>query len=106
MPKLDGPSDILLDTSTIAGMHHRTSNAVLLPPVMRFNAALAADRLKDPATAMSAEPAVDAAIQRVLELNLLCRIGTLRDYRVTEDMIVPMAAKATEDGAVSATPGR
>jgi alcohol dehydrogenase class IV len=90
MPKLDGPSDILLDTSTIAGMHHRTSNAVLLPPVMRFNA----------------EPAVDAAIQRVLELNLLCRIGTLRDYRVTEDMIVPMAAKATEDGAVSATPGR
>ena len=84
--------------STIAGMHHGTSNAVLLPPVMRFNATVVADRLKDLATAMSAEPTVDAAIQRVLELNRLCRIGTLRDYRVTEDMLVPMAAKAMEDG--------
>ena len=84
--------------STIAGMHHGTSNAVLLPPVMRFNATVVADRLKDLAAAMSAEPTVDAAIQRVLELNRLCRIGTLRDYRVTEDMIVPMAAKAMEDG--------
>ena len=84
--------------STIAGMHHGTSNAVLLPPVMRFNATVVADRLKDLATAMGAESSVDAAIQRVLELNRLCRIGTLRDYRVTEDMIVPMAAKAMEDG--------
>ena len=84
--------------STIAGMHHGTSNAVLLPPVMRFNAPVVADRLKDLAAAMSAEPTVDAAIQRVLELNRVCRIGTLRDYRVTEDMIVPMAAKAMEDG--------
>ena len=84
--------------STIAGMHHGTSNAVLLPPVMRFNATVVADRLKELATAMGAEPTVDAAIQRVLELNRLCRIGTLRDYRVTEDMIVPMAAKAMEDG--------
>jgi 4-hydroxybutyrate dehydrogenase len=84
--------------STIAGMHHGTSNAVLLPPVMRFNATVVADRLKDLAVAMSAEPTVDAAIQRVLDLNRLCRIGTLRDYRVTEDMIIPMAAKAMEDG--------
>lgn len=84
--------------STIAGMHHGTSNAVLLPPVMRFNATVVGDRLKDLAAAMNAEPTVDAAIQRVLELNRLCRIGTLRDYRVTEDMIVPMAAKAMEDG--------
>ena len=84
--------------STIAGMHHGTSNAVLLPPVMRFNAAVVADRLKDLAGAMNTEPTVDAAIQRVLELNRLCSIGTLRDYRVTEDMIVPMAAKAMEDG--------
>jgi alcohol dehydrogenase class IV len=87
-----------LSLSTIAGMHHRTSNAVLLPPVMRFNAIVVADRLKDLATAMSAESTVDAAIERVLELNRLCRIGTLRDYRVTEDLIVPMAAKAMEDG--------
>jgi len=84
--------------STIAGMHHGTSNAVLLPPVMRFNATVVADRLRDLAAAMGAEPTVDAAIQRVLELNRICGIGTLRDYRVTEDMIVPMAAKAMEDG--------
>jgi len=90
--------------STIAGMHHGTSNAVLLPPVMRFNATVVADRLKDLAAAMSAEPTVDAAIQRVLELNRLCRIGTLRDYRVTEDMIVPMAAKAMEDGCRLSNP--
>jgi len=84
--------------STIAGMHHGTSNAVLLPPVMRFNATVVADRLKDLAAAMGAEPTVEAAMQRVLELNRVCHIGTLRDYRVTEDMIVPMAAKAMEDG--------
>lgn len=84
--------------STIAGMHHGASNAVLLPPVMRFNAIVMADRLMDLAVAMSAESTVDAAIQRVLELNRLCRIGTLRDYRVTEDMIVPMAVNAMEDG--------
>ncbi|HEU0007504.1 MAG TPA: iron-containing alcohol dehydrogenase [Terriglobia bacterium] len=47
---------MLLDTSTIASTHHGTSNAVLLPPVMRFNATVVADRLKDLATAMSAEP--------------------------------------------------
>jgi alcohol dehydrogenase class IV len=90
--------------STIAGMHHGTSNAVLLPPVMRFNATVVADRLKDLAAAMSAEPTVDAAIQRVLELNRLCGIGTLRDYRVIEDMIVPMAAKAMEDGCRLSNP--
>ena len=65
---------------------------------MRFNAIVVADRLKDLATAMSAESTVDAAIQRVLGLNRLCRIGNLRDHRVTEDLIVPMAANAMEDG--------
>ncbi len=73
--------------STIAGMHHGTSNAVLLPPVMRFNATVAADRLKDLAVAMNAEPSVEAAIQRVHELNRICGIGTLRDYKVTEETI-------------------
>ena len=47
---------------------------------------------------MGVEPTVDGAVERVLELDRLCRIGTLRDYRVTGDMIVPMAAKAMEDG--------
>ena len=46
---------------------------------------------------MGVEPTVESAVQRVLELNRLCRIGTLRDYRVTGDKIVPMAAKAMED---------
>ena len=64
-----------------------------------------ADWLKDLAAALSAEPTVDAAIQRVWELNRLCGIGTLRDYGVIEDMIVPMAAKAMEDGCRLATPG-
>lgn len=84
--------------STIAGMHHGTSNAVLLPPVMRFNAPAVPERLKELAAAMGAKRSVDAAIDRVRELNRLCGIGTLRDYNVTEDMIRPMAAKAMEDG--------
>jgi 4-hydroxybutyrate dehydrogenase len=84
--------------STIAGMHHGTSNAILLPPVMRFNAAVVPERLRDLAAVMGAERSVDAAISRVYELNKLCGIGTLRDYQVTEDMVRPMAAKAMEDG--------
>ena len=54
------------------------------PPVIRFNATEVADWLKDLAAAMSAEPTVDAAIQRVLELNRLAGlvpcaiIGSLR----------------------------
>lgn len=84
--------------STIGGMHHGTSNAVLLPPVMRFNAAAVPDRLKDLAAAMDAEPTVEAAIQRVQDLNRICGIGTLRNYQVTEEMIAPMVVKALEDG--------
>ncbi len=84
--------------STIAGMHHGTSNAVLLPAVMRFNASVVAVRLRDLAVAMGAEPTVDAAIHRVLELNRICGIGGLGNYKVTEAMIIPMAAKAMEDG--------
>jgi alcohol dehydrogenase class IV len=53
--------------STIAGMHHGTSNAVLLPPGMRFNATVVADRLQELAAAMGAEPTVDGAVERVLE---------------------------------------
>ena len=53
--------------STIAGMHHGTSSAVLLPAVMRFNATVVADRLTELAAAMGAEPTVDGAVERVLE---------------------------------------
>ena len=84
--------------STIAGMHHGTSNAVLLPAVMRFNAAVVPERLEDLAVAMGADRNVDAAIQRVLELNRVSKIGTLKDYGVTGNMIEPMTDKAMEDG--------
>ncbi len=84
--------------STIAGMHHGTANAVMLPFVMEFNLSAVADRLRELAAVMDAS-GPEAAIERVRELNKICGIAPrLRDYGVTEAMLPAMAAKAMEDG--------
>jgi len=87
--------------STIGGMHHGTSNAVLLPWVTEFNAEAAAERLKVLSRVIGRED-VPGAIR---ELNQALGIAPrLRDYAITEAMIGPMVAKALEDGCHLSNP--
>jgi alcohol dehydrogenase class IV len=87
--------------STIGGMHHGTSNAVLLPWVTEFNAAAAAERLKVLARILGRDDVPEA----VRELNRQCGIAPrLGDYGITEAMIEPMVAKAMEDGCHLSNP--
>ncbi len=84
--------------STIAGMHHGTANAVMLPFVMEFNLPAVTERMADLARAMGASKPEDA-VARTRELNEACGIPPrLRDFGVKEEMLGPMAAKAMEDG--------
>ncbi|MEW5975308.1 MAG: iron-containing alcohol dehydrogenase [Acidobacteriota bacterium] len=84
--------------STIGGMHHGTSNAVMLPPVLRFNAQAVPDRYSELAAAMGVAPSIQSVIERVEELNRTCGFQNLRGYGITEAMIPAMATKAMEDG--------
>lgn len=81
--------------STIGGMHHGTSNAVMLPWVIEFNAAHVPQRLKELGSVIGRPNVADA----VRELNRLIGIPErLRDYGITEGMLAPMAALAMKDG--------
>lgn len=92
--------------STVAGMHHGLTNAILLPHVMRFNLPVARDRLVDLAEALGVDTrsltpdeAAHAAIDRIEKLNADIGIPPrLRDAGVHEDMIPVMVPKAMEDG--------
>lgn len=91
--------------STVAGMHHGLTNAILLPHVMRFNLPLSRDRLADLAVAlgadtrgMSTDGAAIAAIAAIETLN--AGIGIPRrlcDAGVREDMIPEMVPLAMAD---------
>jgi alcohol dehydrogenase class IV len=81
--------------STMAGMHHGTSNAVLLPPVIEFNAPVVGDRLKTLGRVLGCD---DVAVA-IRDLNAQILIAPrLRDYGVAENLLEAMAAKAIEDG--------
>jgi 4-hydroxybutyrate dehydrogenase len=92
--------------STVAGLHHGLTNAVLLPHVMRFNLPVAGDRLARLAQALGAdlrslspEQAANAAISAIERLNADIGIPKrLRDAGVREEMIPVMVPKAMEDG--------
>ncbi len=96
--------------STIAGMHHGLSNAVMLPHVMRFNLSAVESRLADLAVVMgradraatdgvSRRAAAQAAIEEIEKLNADIGIEPgLRHHGVTQQMIPALAAKAMEDG--------
>jgi 4-hydroxybutyrate dehydrogenase len=91
--------------SSIGGLHHGTTNGVLLPYVMEFNRSVSEDRLRDLAAAMgvdvarkSVTEAAVAAIERVR--HLLEEVGIpdhLSALGITREMIPAMSKKAMED---------
>lgn len=91
--------------SSIGGLHHGTTNGVLLPYVLEFNRPVTEDRLRDLALAMgldvahkSAAAAADAAIDRIR--RLLGEVGVpdhLSALGIKREMIPAMSKKAMED---------
>ncbi|MGH9447116.1 MAG: iron-containing alcohol dehydrogenase [Terriglobia bacterium] len=91
--------------SSIGGLHHGTTNGILLPYVLEFNRAVSEDRLRDLAAAMGLDVArksvaegAAAAIERVRQL--LREVGIpdhLSALGITREMIPAMSKKAMED---------
>jgi 4-hydroxybutyrate dehydrogenase len=90
--------------SSVAGMHHGTANAVLLPYVLAFNAPACPEKYAVIARTLQLEvPApsspADAVVAWVGDLNAAVGIpATLRSFGVTEAMVTEMVPKALEDG--------
>jgi alcohol dehydrogenase class IV len=86
--------------SSDCGMHHGTSNAVLLPVVLEFNREASGARMNDLAQLLGGDPP-----ERVRELNR--RLGIkprLRDWGVTEEILPALADKAIQDGCHQLNP--
>jgi 4-hydroxybutyrate dehydrogenase len=98
--------------STVAGLHHGLTNAVLLPHVMRFNMPAARERLGELAAALgvdtrslSSGQAAEAAIAAIEKLNADIGIPKqLGQVGVTAEMIPVMVPKAMEDGCHRSNP--
>jgi alcohol dehydrogenase class IV len=87
--------------SSDCGMHHGTTNAVLLPVVLEYNRPAVAKRLDE----LAAQFGGGDAAARVRELN--ARIGIaprLRDYNVAESVLPALADKAIQDGCHQLNP--
>jgi 4-hydroxybutyrate dehydrogenase len=83
------------------GMHHGTTNAVLLPVVLEFNREVSADRLRD----LAAQLGCDDPVEHVRQLNR--RIGIaprLRDHGIPEEALPSLADKAIQDGCHQLNP--
>jgi len=87
--------------STECGMHHGTTNAILLPVVLEFNRSTVPDRMQYLATLFGGG---DAA-ERVRELNRKVSIAPrLRDWGVSESLLPVLADKAIQDGCHQLNP--
>lgn len=76
------------------GMHHGTSNAVLLPVVLEFNREAVPDRFESLRCRLGKDIAVCTR-----ELNETCGISLrLRDYGIPADALPDLADKAIQDG--------
>ncbi len=97
--------------SSLAGVHHGTANALLLPYAIRFNAEAIADRIIPAAQALGVDDSGpgEAVVERIAEhLEVLFANlelpSKLRDLNVTRGMIEPMAALAIQDGCHLSNP--
>jgi len=87
--------------STECGMHHGTTNAILLPVVLEYNRSVVPDRILHLATLFGGG---DAA-ERVRELNRNISIKPrLRDWGVSESILPALADKAVQDGCHQLNP--
>jgi 4-hydroxybutyrate dehydrogenase len=87
--------------STEFGMHHGTTNAVLLPAVLEFNKEVSGQRLKDLAEVFG----VNDAIEHVRELNRILSVKPrLRDHGIPEESLPMLADKAFQDGCHQLNP--
>jgi 4-hydroxybutyrate dehydrogenase len=90
--------------SSVAGMHHGTANAVLLPHVLEFNAPACPEKFGVIARTLQLDgPSGKSAAGRtqawVSDLNADVGIpAALREFGVREEMVPEMVAKALEDG--------
>lgn len=98
--------------SSIGGLHHGTTNGVLLPYVMEFNRPACEERIRDLALAMdldvTREPvshAATAAIERVRELLREIGVpGRLSRLGIERAMIPALSKKAVEDACHLSNP--
>jgi alcohol dehydrogenase class IV len=97
--------------STVAGIHHGTANAIMLPHALRFNRAAILDRIGAVAEALgvAAGSTPDETVDRVAEdlSTLFAEIGLplrLHQLNVTEALIGPMAALAMQDACHQLNP--
>jgi alcohol dehydrogenase class IV len=98
--------------SSIANLHHGTTNGILLPHVLEFNRPASEERLKDLAVAMELagyqEPAAEAATALINRLRkLLHEVSipeTLSALGVTRYQIPLLARKAMEDACHQLNP--
>ena len=87
--------------STECGMHHGTTNAILLPAVLEYNRPAVPDRIAHLAALLGGgDPA-----ERVRELNRRVSIKPrLRDWGVSETILPALADKAVQDGCHQLNP--
>jgi alcohol dehydrogenase class IV len=86
--------------STEFGMHHGTSNAVLLPVVLEFNRPAVPDRFRELAHQLGKD-----VVDCTRELNQICGIAPrLRDYGIPENALPGLAEKAIQDGCHLSNP--
>jgi alcohol dehydrogenase class IV len=86
--------------STEFGMHHGTSNAVLLPVALEFNRAAVPERFDDLERHLGKD-----IVAATRELNAICRIPRrLRDYGIPADALPSLADKAIQDGCHQLNP--
>ncbi len=98
--------------SSIAGLHHGTTNGILLPHVLEFNRMSCEDRLRDLALVMdldvwhaSAAEAASAAIARIRQLLKEVDVpDSLSAHGITRAMIPALAKKAMEDACHQLNP--
>jgi alcohol dehydrogenase class IV len=98
--------------SSIANLHHGTTNGILLPAVLEFNRTTCEDRLRDLANAMeldvhgkSTSEAASVAIERIRTLLKEVDVpNRLRAFGIRRELIPALAKKAMEDACRLSNP--